>query len=217
MASGLYLVITARRDALLQAVVKHQLYVADKARYSNLQLATKFLQQYDVWPDLVGSIQRGDAIPEALEGILQLKAAQVSRLVSTLTAKPIHKVYYLQTSMAEGTDTDSTFAWLTDGRFRAETEELVIAAQDGVILTNCYKHDVLKTSATAQCRACREGEESIGHIVSACKSHILALYKESRVPSDDSSCKRAGSEGVQLYEVGCRWLAWCGSTRRGQS
>ena len=44
---------------------------------------------------------------------------------------------------------EGTFGWLSDGRFRAETERLVIAAQDGVILTNRYKHTVLKTSATS--------------------------------------------------------------------
>ena len=62
------------------------------------------------------------------EGILQLKAAQVVKLVQTLTMKPIHKVYYQQASFADGVDTEGTFAWLSDGRLRAETEGLVIVA-----------------------------------------------------------------------------------------
>lgn len=74
-------------------------------------------------------------------------------------------------------DTEGTFDWLTDGRFRAETEGLVIAAQDGVILTNWYKHTVLKTSTTSTCRLCREGEETIGHIMSSCGPHMWSHYK----------------------------------------
>ena len=57
-----------------------------------------------------------------------------------MTAKPIHRVYYFQASKSEGVDTEGMFAWLRDGRLWAETEGLVIAAQDGVLLTNRYKH-----------------------------------------------------------------------------
>ena len=54
----------------------------------------------------------------------------------------------------------------------------MIAAQDGVILTNQYKHTVLKTSATSTCKVCQERKESIGHIVSSCGPHMWTLYKE---------------------------------------
>ena len=63
-------------------------------------------------------------------------------------------------------------------RLRAETEGLVIAAQDGVILTNRYKRTVLGKSTTSLCRVCREGEETIGHILSSRKPHMWSLYKE---------------------------------------
>ena len=85
-----------------------------------------------------------------MEDTQEVKAAQACQLVDALTSKPIHKVY-LQTSMSEDIDKDGTFAWLSDGRFRAETEALVIAAQDGVIMTNRYKHTVLKLSQTSTC------------------------------------------------------------------
>ena len=111
------------------------------------------------------------------DGTNEMKAAQVCQLVDTLMKKPIHKTY-IQTSMSEDFDREGTFAWLSDGRFRAETEALVIAAQDGVIMTNRYKHTVLKLSTTSICRVCREEEESIGHILSACGKHCWSLYKE---------------------------------------
>ena len=118
-----------------------------------------------------------DSVLGAREGTQELKAAQAVKLVATLTAKPIHKVYYQQASEAERVDTEGTFAWLMDGRFRAETEGLVIAAQDGVILTNWYKHTVLRTSTTSLCRVCLEEEETVGHIMSSCGPHKLTHYK----------------------------------------
>ena len=95
-----------------------------------------------------------------------------------LIAKPIHKVFYQQVSESDGVDTEGSFAWLTDGRFQAETKGLLIAAQDGILHKNWYKHTVVKMSATSTCRVRREEAETIGHIVSACRSHMWSLYKE---------------------------------------
>ena len=99
-------------------------------------------------------------------------------MVGTLTAKPIHKVNYQQASSTEGVDTKETFAWLSDRRLRAETERLVIAAQDGVILTNRYKPTILGMDVIPTCRVCREKAETIGHVMSSCKPHAWSLYKE---------------------------------------
>ena len=177
VASVLYLLNAARHDELLQAVVKHQLYLGEQARYSNLQRAFRVLGRYELWPDLEESARRGNPPPSVKDGTNEMKATQACQLVDSLMKKPIHKTY-IQTSMSEDIDREGTFAWLSDGRFRAETEALVIAAQDGVIMTNRYKHTVLKLSTTSICRVCREEEESIGHILSACGKHCWSLYKE---------------------------------------
>ena len=112
------------------------------------------------------------------EGILRLKAAQVVKFVGTLTTKPIYKVYYQQASSADGVDTEGSFSWLSDGRLRAETEGLVITAQDGVILMNQYKHTVLGMGISPTCRVCQEEDETISHIMYSCKPHMWSLYKE---------------------------------------
>ena len=65
-----------------------------------------------------------------------------------------------------------------DGWLQAKTEGLVISAQDGVILTNRYKHTVLKKSTTSTCRVCQEEDETISQIMSSYKSHLWSLYKE---------------------------------------
>ena len=54
----------------------------------------------------------------------------------------------------------------------------MIAAQDGVILTNRYKHTVLGMDVSPTYRVSREEAEIIGHIMSSCKPHMWSLYKE---------------------------------------
>lgn len=127
--------INAVKDELLQAVEKHQLFLTTKEKHSNLQAALDILGSMKCAFNLIGSIQRGESVLSTHEGVLELKAAQVVKLVSTFTDEPIHKVYFEQASSAE-VDTEGTFGWLVNGRFQAEMEGLVIAVQGGVILTN---------------------------------------------------------------------------------
>ena len=215
VSSKLYLV-NAAEDELLQAVVRHQLFLAEKGRHSNLQTACNILQRYGAFTDLKERVRSGESIPTTHEGILQLKAAQVVKLVGTLTAKPIHKVFYQQASSAEGVDTRGTFAWLSDRRLWAETEGLVIAAQDGVILTNRYKHTVLGMDVSPTCRVCREEAEIIGHIMSSCKPHMWSLYKERHDKVIYQLVKAFAKELEVVVPDSIKWggrLAWCGSTR----
>ena len=138
VALGLYLV-NAVQVELLQAVVKHKLFLTRKAGTTTCRRLSRSWNSTPTVP----TWWRGEAIREVREGMLQLKAAQACELARSLTAKPIHRVYYLQASESEGVDTEGTFAWLRDGRLWVETEALVIAVQDGVLLTNQYKHTVL--------------------------------------------------------------------------
>ena len=55
VASGLYLV-SAVRDEFLQAVVKHQLFLTQKGRHNNLQVAVNVLEWY---PDCADLVERG--------------------------------------------------------------------------------------------------------------------------------------------------------------
>ena len=60
-----------------------------------------------------------------------VKTEQLEELRETSSSKNIHGVYYKQCDDSE--DTSGCHIWLTDGRFQARTEALVVAAQDGVI------------------------------------------------------------------------------------
>ena len=77
--------------------------------------------------------------------------------------------------LALGIDYEGCQAWLTNGRVRAETEALVVAAQDGV---NRYQAVILKNGTDPQRRVCRDGVEMIGHILTSFEAHTWSLIKE---------------------------------------
>ena len=64
VASAQYLLNAARHDELLQTVAKHQLYLGEQARYSNLQKAFRVLGRHELWPDLEESARRGNLPPQ---------------------------------------------------------------------------------------------------------------------------------------------------------
>ena len=77
-----------------------------------------------------------------------------------------------------GVDTEASTRWLVDGKLGAETEAIVVAAQDGVTHTRAYLTRVLKRGGPRECRVCEAAEETVGHMLSACKVHAWSLYKE---------------------------------------
>ncbi len=83
-----------------------------------------------------------------------LQAEQQSGLIEALERKTIHGVFYKQ-SQKEGMDPQGSHAWLADGRLQARTEGLLIAAQDGVVLTRAYRARVLGDSVPTLCRGLR--------------------------------------------------------------
>jgi len=67
--------------------------------------------------------------------------AQQQQLMDALQAKTVHGVF-MKTSRKPTRDFERTHLWLRRGKQRAETEALVIAAQDGVIMTRAYQSRV---------------------------------------------------------------------------
>ena len=78
-------------------------------------------------------------------------------------------------------DTQGTFVWLSNGRIWAETEGLIITAQDGAILMNRYKHSVLGMEASLTCKVCQEEAKTIGHNMSSCKPHIVVSIQRDKI------------------------------------
>lgn len=103
-----------------------------------------------------------------------LRDGQNQALAQTLRQKQMHGFHQVQVERRE-TDKKATHAWLTHGRPKAETESIIMAAQDGVIHTRVYRGLILKQQCALSCRMC---DEAIGHILSSCKLYKWSLYLE---------------------------------------
>jgi len=123
-----------------------------------------------------------------------------------------HGVNY-QNSVALGIDYEGCHAWLTDSRVRAETEVLIVPAQDGVFYMNCYQAVIVKNCTDHKCRICREGDKIIGHILTGCEAHLWSVIKETRsgcVAISIGSCQESGTNDIRLMGVVCSSLVGCG-------
>lgn len=99
------------------------------------------------------------------------------KLVAALAPKKIHGVFF-NTNLKESRNAKLTHEWLRNGSQRAEMEALIVAAQDGVVMTRAYLAQVLKMPVSVLCRRCHKMPETIGHILSRCEQHFWSLYKE---------------------------------------
>ena len=92
-----------------------------------------------------------------------------------------HGVFH-KTSQKETRNAKLTYEWLRTGCQRSETEALIMAAQDGVIMTRAYMARALKIPVkipvSVLCRRCHKMPETIGHIRSKCENYFWSLYME---------------------------------------
>jgi hypothetical protein len=79
---------------------------------------------------------------------------------------------------------DDTFLWLSKGNLKAETESEGVAAQDQALQTKYHAAKLLQTEKDSECRLCHQFEETVDHIISACR--ILA--KEQYIKRHDRVC-----------------------------
>ena len=74
---------------------------------------------------------------------------------------------YLQ-DIKDKTDYDITWSWLKNGELKKETEGFLIAAQDQALRTYAIKAKIDKVTEDSKCRLCKEKDETIDHLFSAC-------------------------------------------------
>ena len=75
-------------------------------------------------------------------------------------------------------DLHRTNQWLTSSGLKAETEELIIAAQDQSLATRLYHSNFIKDSTDPLCRMCGKFDESADHIISVCPEHAKTEYNQ---------------------------------------
>ncbi len=172
VSAGAYLVLS--RDPLLQAVVTHQTDWSGRyhsmiqearqhvSKYTSLTLEKEVLERNQLTPRMVAK-----TVTQALERI------KIDHWRSKVIHGPFRK-----TIEAKGIDKARSLQWLWKGKLSARTEALIIAAQDGVLQTRAYKRRVQKRMVDPNCRCCGEWAETVGHILSGCKTKCWNLYKE---------------------------------------
>ena len=86
---------------MLQAVVKHQLWMTERNHHNTLQAANEVLNKYDFEGRcLVEQVRNGWA-PADRVNLSELAAAQALKLADALSRKAIHGVYYEQFRTSE--------------------------------------------------------------------------------------------------------------------
>ena len=88
--------------------------------------------------------------------------------------KPLHGQYIRQIS--ETTNNEAAFRWLSETGLKIETEALITAAQDQALPTKMTKAKIMKISHDTKCRLCKEKDETVSHLLSACPKLAGSQY-----------------------------------------
>ena len=72
-----------------------------------------------------------------------------------------------------------TNKWLTSVGLKAETEGLIIAAQDQSLATRLYHSNIIKHGTNPLCRMCGKLDESVDHVIAGCPELAKTEYMNS--------------------------------------
>jgi len=153
--------------------------------YSITKLAQKYLEQIDGWG--------GD---EYSVGKEELKKKRQEIRHEKVLGMPLHSQFWRR--LEDIPTPDTMFDWMFSRHLKMTTEGLVLAAQDQALRTRNYEYAVMgsRRHGDAKCRLCREFQETVDHIVSACP----VLARSSYISRHDSIV---------------RYVHWCMSRKIG--
>jgi len=80
-------------------------------------------------------------------------------------SKKLHGQY---PKVVDKLDSAESWRWLKNTNIKAESEGLIMAAQDQCLNTNNYRRTILKETTDGKCRLCQEKDETINHITAEC-------------------------------------------------
>ena len=89
---------------------------------------------------------------------------------------PLFGAYHRR--IAEVSDLHLTYQWLNKCDLTANTEALILAAQEQVLPTRQRQAQIYKTRTDSGCRLCMDQPETIQHIISGCKQLVGTAYTE---------------------------------------
>ena len=94
-------------------------------------------------------------------------------------------------------DIEQSYRWLKSGDIKGETESTIVAAQDQAISTNYFRKKILQEEIESKCRLCKQHEETIDHLTSACpilaKNEYLMRHDIACTHLHYSICKALGN------------------------
>ena len=150
-------------DSVLQAVVAHQTRVAAYGGWSLLKEADQVAASYGLNLQDMGH-----------QSLRDLKDLQMEKRCKALKAKKLHGVFFNELEK-EGQSMSDCIAWMK-ANMSSQTEGFVMAAQDGVIYTRGYRHQILKAKIDPRCKYGCCKRETVSHILSGCKTYNFTLY-----------------------------------------
>ena len=103
---------------------------------------------------------------------------------------------YIRSMDRELTDQEDTILWLLRGDLKGETESEITAVQVQALPIKILATRMLQTETDSKCRLCKQFDEMVEHVISACP--ILA--KEQYITRHDRVCAQLHFQHMQEKE-----------------
>lgn len=194
---GLDTYLQTKDDHLLKIAKEHE---EKKNKYSVVKQALKFKSQLD----LANTPKNDEDTATSYAKRIKKEAQEIlqKQLKEKWTQKEMHGQYPKRLQDGD-VDNHQSNKWLKTAGLKAETEGLIIAAQDQAIKTKYLQAKIIKDGSDPNCRICGRFLETVDHITSGCPELAKTeyLHRHNRVASyvHWSICK---SQNIQVTE---RW------------
>ena len=137
------------------------------------------------------------------EGIQHIKAKLGQYLKKKWESKVVHG-QYIRSMDRQLTTEEETFLWLSRGDLKGETESEITPAQGQALQTKYNATKILQTETDSKCRLCKQFDETVKHILSACpvlaKEHIKR-HDTVCAQLNVNICKEIGGKSRQQTRV----------------
>jgi len=167
---GLNTYLATTQDNLLKLVFQHE---GSKKLYSVSREAQKFMHELNVPPMIKNDQEQVTMFAKRTKHAA--KECGLRKMREKWEEKPMHGQYPCRIRKPD-VEKEQTHKWLQSAGLKAETEGMVIAAQDQCLATRSFHHRIIKDGTDPKCRICNQFEETIDHIVSGCPSLAKTEY-----------------------------------------
>ena len=159
---GLATYLEKSDDPLLKLVNQHE---ESRKSYSTKKYADKFKKELNVKEI---ARKNNESFTKLAKRVKQhAKSQALDNMKQKWESKAIHGQYPSRIKEAD-VDFKQTNNWLKGTGLKAETEGLIIAAQDQSLASRLYHRKIIKDGTSQLCRLCSRYDESIDHILSGC-------------------------------------------------